>query len=453
MKLATDESVPEREGLQAALVLGTWSYLVLIASHFLVDLPVPWQVWLNRIGSLVLFLSVYRRFSEGRIARPHIVLWTFGLSIWTVTSVCFSYVYGASPHIAARIAFLMVVAAVLGLSPRLHILLLTFGVASTVFLQLCYPSPSDPGLNLLPAFLCGIFSVQAHRTRRGIFQSLSRAQADLQIQAGILADRHQQAARRQASLDADVAHATRDLEETNRRLSQAIDDQIEGFHQNQKLRQETAELLYSQSLGRAAGSAAHDFNNLLGVISATLEFHEADLCEQAASRAAYETIRAEVDRAMVVGRRVLAVSGRQILRPERVDLKRLLPEWVKSWSAFAPHLRLLFDDQASAVLCDPAELRQMLEALVWNAVEASVVGAEVTLRVQPGGVILVEDQGAGVPEHLLSNLFKPFFTTHSDALHQGLSLAAVRAVLRQQGGEISYETEPRPHFRIQLEPQ
>ncbi|MFN8606852.1 MAG: ATP-binding protein [Vulcanimicrobiota bacterium] len=441
----------EREGLQAALVLGTWAYLVLISSHFWGAPSVPWAVWINRLGSLILYLAVYRRFSLGKIRPEHMALWTFALCLWTVASVSFSYVCGSSPYVAVRIAFLMVVAAILGLPTPIHTLVLLYGVAVTVYLQMYYPSPSDPGVNLNLTIVCMLFSIQANRTRRRIFLSLEQVRCQLESQAKVLKKNHQQAASRQASLDSDVAHATADLEETNGRLRQAIDDQIEAFQHNQRLHQQTADLLYGQSLGRAAGAAAHDFNNLLGVISATLEVHEADLCEQPSSRAAYQTIRAEVDRAMVVGRRVLAVSGRQILKPEKLVLQHLLPDWILAWSELAPGLRLLVEGEPDPVCCDPSALRQVLEALIRNAREASANEVEIRIIVQAGGVLRVEDDGPGVSEQFRANLFKPFFTTHSDSEHLGLSLAAVRAVLRQQGGDIHYELEPRAHFCVRLE--
>ncbi|HID57181.1 TPA: hybrid sensor histidine kinase/response regulator, partial [Candidatus Poribacteria bacterium] len=53
--------------------------------------------------------------------------------------------------------------------------------------------------------------------------------------------------------------------------------------------------------------------------------------------------------------------------------------------------------------------------------------------------IVVSDTGIGIPKHLLSSLFTPFFTTKSSGT--GLGLAVAKQVVVKHGGFIDVESE------------
>jgi len=61
----------------------------------------------------------------------------------------------------------------------------------------------------------------------------------------------------------------------------------------------------------------------------------------------------------------------------------------------------------------------------------------------------VKDNGPGVPEDLLPNLFDPFVTTKSSG--SGLGLALVAKIVGDHGGIIECESQPRKTiFRVLL---
>jgi C4-dicarboxylate-specific signal transduction histidine kinase len=65
----------------------------------------------------------------------------------------------------------------------------------------------------------------------------------------------------------------------------------------------------------------------------------------------------------------------------------------------------------------------------------------VRTQVQNGfGLLLVEDEGPGIPEALKDKLFRPFFTTKSEGLGMGLSICA--SILESFGGSISFANRP-----------
>lgn len=56
------------------------------------------------------------------------------------------------------------------------------------------------------------------------------------------------------------------------------------------------------------------------------------------------------------------------------------------------------------------------------------------------GLLLVEDEGPGVPDELKAKLFAPFFTTKAAGL--GMGLAICRAMVESLGGSIDCQNRP-----------
>jgi two-component system NtrC family sensor kinase len=111
------------------------------------------------------------------------------------------------------------------------------------------------------------------------------------------------------------------------------------------------------------------------------------------------------------------------------------------------HLLLDLDPELPPAHCDPAQIEQVLLALVMNATEALPRGGNIWVRsriladtneVQ----IDVIDDGAGVSPELLPNIFEPFFTTKEGAHGVGLGLAVSRGIVERHGGRIEVVSDP-----------
>ncbi len=55
-------------------------------------------------------------------------------------------------------------------------------------------------------------------------------------------------------------------------------------------------------------------------------------------------------------------------------------------------------------------------------------------------IIEVKDNGSGIPEDMMGNIFIPFFTTRAEGSGIGLSLS--RQIMRLHGGSISVKSRP-----------
>ena len=131
---------------------------------------------------------------------------------------------------------------------------------------------------------------------------------------------------------------------------------------------------------------------------------------------------------------------------ETVNLLSLVNENLQVLKASMAEVNISIDKTAREDLlveADPKLLSQVIINLVKNAAEALAgkEGGSINLNVQRGdhqGEIVVADNGPGIPEHLVDEIFVPFFTTKEKGNGIGLSLS--KQIMKAHGGDLSVKT-------------
>ena len=62
----------------------------------------------------------------------------------------------------------------------------------------------------------------------------------------------------------------------------------------------------------------------------------------------------------------------------------------------------------------------------------------------------VEDNGPGIPEHVLPDIFEAFITTRLDSRGTGLGLTVSEGIIQQHGGTINASNNPGGGARIEI---
>jgi two-component system NtrC family sensor kinase len=257
-----------------------------------------------------------------------------------------------------------------------------------------------------------------------------------------LARRNQELKRAAATLDANVAVCTLDLQTKNTDLEATV-----------RLLQKTREqLLMAEKLsamGVLSAGVAHEINNPLAVIQGNLEVLAAELGNAAKPvEREIELIASQVDRI-----RHIVTSLLQFARPAdsmaaimEVDVNRAVGDVLPlvahalKMKAIALHTRLR---ASGAIGINLYELEQVLINLLLNAANAVSSGGRIEVETANCDgdrvAIRVRDNGAGIPAALLTRVFDPFFTT--DPRHgTGLGLSVSYGIIRHYGGDISVES-------------
>lgn len=105
------------------------------------------------------------------------------------------------------------------------------------------------------------------------------------------------------------------------------------------------------------------------------------------------------------------------------------------------------------IRADEGQLRQVLVALLMNALDACAPGGRVTLETgaEDGTVrFTVSDDGVGIPREHLDKIFSPFFTTKPVGQGTGLGLAICHGLVAAHGGRIEVESEPGQGTRVSV---
>jgi signal transduction histidine kinase len=177
----------------------------------------------------------------------------------------------------------------------------------------------------------------------------------------------------------------------------------------------------------------------------------ATLIEEAAQRAAELT------------RRLLAVARRQPLRPQSLEVDRLVVALMERLRGIlGPGIAVEISRRRDLrpAMADPAALDSAIVNLINNARDAMPQGGRLLVEtgiaqideaqarqlvdVAPGPyvAISVTDDGTGMPPEAARRAFDPFFSTKRGGKGRGLGLSTVEGFARQSGGHVALVSTP-----------
>jgi signal transduction histidine kinase/DNA-binding response OmpR family regulator len=211
-----------------------------------------------------------------------------------------------------------------------------------------------------------------------------------------------------------------------------------------------------RAIGEMASGVAHDFNNLLASILGQIELlHPEEL--PSATREAINTVRqSALDGARIV-RNLQGLARPRAETPSttadlneavRAALEMARPRFAgavfEGHGAIEVSLDLANSATLSRVAVDPAELREVLLNLLFNAADAMPDGGRIEVSTQPSlkpkmADLVVRDTGHGMSESVRARIFEPFFSTKGPK-GSGLGLAVAYSIITRRGGQISVES-------------
>lgn len=218
----------------------------------------------------------------------------------------------------------------------------------------------------------------------------------------------------------------------------------------------------NESIGQLTGGVAHDFNNLLAVILGNLELLRDNEDPPAQEKMIDAAISATL-RGADLTKNMLAFARQAPLQPVVLDLNNVVRE-AKNWMARAIPASVEIETSLLAGLwqieVDRASLESALLNLALNARDAMNGHGKLTIEtaniqidetyidvrheeLTPGRYVMlaVSDNGSGISNDVIDQIFNPFFTTKPPGLGSGLGLSMTIGFMRQSSGTIQVYTE------------
>jgi signal transduction histidine kinase/CheY-like chemotaxis protein len=208
-----------------------------------------------------------------------------------------------------------------------------------------------------------------------------------------------------------------------------------------------------RALGELAGGVAHEFNNALCGVLGFLELGLLNKALDPSCRGFLESARVcAMDAAQTIRRiQDFARWRRNEMTSQPLDLGEFVRETVElirhKWETVNRRredaIRVVIKtDTAARVAGNPAELREVLTNLAFNAVDAMPRGGTLTIcawSTPTDAFLSVSDTGLGISNAVRSRLFEPFFTTKGER-GNGLGLSVVFGIVRRHAGEITVDS-------------
>ncbi len=205
------------------------------------------------------------------------------------------------------------------------------------------------------------------------------------------------------------------------------------------------------SVGRLAAGTAHEINNPVAIMVQEAgwiedllkkeEFQEGENLQEI--ERALKQINTQGKRCKEITHKLLSFARKTDTQIQSVQVNKIVEEVVgisdkKSYTGIT--INSYKDQTIPPIAGSQTEIQQILLNLINNAIDA--IGKkggkiDITTRLEERFVlIVVEDDGSGIPQANQDRIFDPFFTTKAVGKGNGLGLSICFGIVKRMGGEI-----------------
>lgn len=198
-------------------------------------------------------------------------------------------------------------------------------------------------------------------------------------------------------------------------------------------------------IGELAAGVAHEIRNPLTSLKGFTQILKSRLSDDS-DQEFISIMMSELDRINMIVNEFMVLARPQAVSYEKSNVQDLIEnvltliETQATLNNVQIYTRLI--DTIPAITCSENQIKQVLINVLKNAIEAMPSGGEVVVSVffdNKHVMVEIQDNGKGIPDHQLSHLGEPFYTTKKKG--NGLGLMICRRIIQNHQGELTFESE------------
>jgi signal transduction histidine kinase len=228
------------------------------------------------------------------------------------------------------------------------------------------------------------------------------------------------------------------LDVTHRRLAQAA------LLQSEKL----------AAVGRLASSIAHEINNPLESVM-NLIYLARQYATDPDAQKFLEIADQEIRRVSIIANQTLRFH-KQLSNPQAIGCSDLFQTVLSIYEGRLKNFSITVEKRKRAqqpITCFEGDIRQVLNNLVANAIDAMPFGGRLLLRSREsthwptgrrGLTLTIADTGTGIPPEIQKDIFNPFFTTKGIS-GTGLGLWVSQEIVERHNGVLTVHSSQNLH--------
>lgn len=210
------------------------------------------------------------------------------------------------------------------------------------------------------------------------------------------------------------------------------------------------------SIGKMAAGIAHEINNPLGVIQCYTDLVK-DAVKDPETLSDIDIILKHTGNVQTIVRDLLNLSRPKQVISGKCNINTVVSKAIEVFRTQSASKKISVNsdlkDNLPDIKCDAVILEQILTNLWLNAFDVLMEsGGDITISTQLAKkdhvLLCIEDNGPGIPDHVISQIFDPFYTTKEVGKGTGLGLSVVYGFISELGGRIKVESNETTIFNI-----